>query len=371
MSWEIWQKLQPHLNNLPVTDLQYKFIGDQRWRLCEMKDMEVDLGGFLNQNFTYDYTEDYESPDDLMPEASKAVWIPVVYSVVLVVGLLGNALLLAVLAQKRQSWSISDTFILNLGFADFFLLLTLPLWAVQAAHGWIFGQVLCKISGAVFNKPLFAHVTCMLVWFFSLLLTVPDWVFLVEETDATKKVCIHKYSENKKLWSRLRHHVLGYLLPTAAVIICCFRVLLENRSRITQKNRAVRLILPLVVVFFLCWTPFNITLLVDTSKNPDDSSGNPQGALKTALMVTTVLGCIHTCLRPLLYLGLCLNFRNHSLDVLRCARHESKSSLWELGFESFRFISCTSDLFMTQIAIELEVSTESDQTEPRLLLATE
>lgn len=325
-----------------------------------MTNIEVDGGGIFNGSDPfYDYSDDYQSPDDSEPKAGEAVWIPVVYSVVLVVGLLGNALLLAVLAQKRQSWSISDTFILNLGVADLLLLLTLPLWAVQAAHdsGWIFEDVPCKISGAVFNinfycgiylllcicldcclsvasttqlcfhqKPLFAHVTCALVWVISLLLTIPDWLFLGAETKE-KTLCIHTYSETKKLWSRLPHHILGYLLPTV-VIICCFRVLLQNRSKITQKKRAVKVILPLVLVFFLCWMPYNITLLVDTA---NVFSGNPQGALKTALMVTTALGCVHACLRPLLYVGLCLNFRKHSLAVPRCDRHDSKSSLWELG----------------------------------------
>lgn len=119
--------------------------------------MDVDLGGFLNESNSYDYSEDYESPDDPEPKASEAVWIPVVYSVVLLVGLLvgllGNALLLAVLAKKRKAWTISDTFILNLSVVDILLLLTLPLWVLQAAHdpGWIVGDLPCKISGAVFN----------------------------------------------------------------------------------------------------------------------------------------------------------------------------------------------------------------------------
>lgn len=114
--------------------------------------MDVDVGGFLNQNLTYDYHDDYENPEDLL-EASNAVWILAVYPVVLLVGLLGNALLMAVLGLKKEPWRVSDIFILNLGIADLLLLLMLPLWAVQAAHdsGWVFGKVLCKISGAVFN----------------------------------------------------------------------------------------------------------------------------------------------------------------------------------------------------------------------------
>ena len=117
-----------------------------------MENMEVDLGGFLNQSESYDYDQDYEYKADDESEGSKAVWIPLLYSIVLVVGQLGNVLLLVILIQKRRSWSISDIFILHLGVADILLLATLPLRAVQAAeHGWRFGTELCKISGAVFN----------------------------------------------------------------------------------------------------------------------------------------------------------------------------------------------------------------------------
>ena len=114
--------------------------------------MEVDVGGLFDQNETYNY-EDYEYKEEITPRGSGAVLLPLLYSVGFVIGLLGNGLLLAVLAQKRRSWSISDTFILHLSVADVLLLLTLPLRAAQATgicDGCLRG-FLCKISGALFN----------------------------------------------------------------------------------------------------------------------------------------------------------------------------------------------------------------------------
>lgn len=143
-----------------------------------------------------------------------------------------------------------------------------------------------------------------------------------------KALCVHSYS----LVSRLLHHTLSFLLA-AALITCCSCILLRSKGLL--KQRAVIFILVLDVVFFLCWMPYNIALTVDTfrssSKEPDGISGNPESSLKKALMVTSALGCFHACLRPLLYLGLCGNFRKRTLAMLRCATVESKSSLWELG----------------------------------------
>lgn len=81
-----------------------------------------------------------------------ATFIVVLYSLTFVVGVLGNGLLLGVLVQSRRTWSVTDTFILHLALADVLLLVTLPVWAVQAAQaeGWTFGTPLCKITGSVF-----------------------------------------------------------------------------------------------------------------------------------------------------------------------------------------------------------------------------
>lgn len=114
--------------------------------------MDVILGGIFDQNYTYDY-EIYENNDSESRDG-KAVFIAVLYLLELVVGLLGNGLLLAVLAQKRQSWRLSDIFVLNLSVADILLLvMLLPLRAAQAAQlcEWCFKSFLCKINRAVFT----------------------------------------------------------------------------------------------------------------------------------------------------------------------------------------------------------------------------
>ncbi|KAG7474971.1 C-X-C chemokine receptor type 3-like [Solea senegalensis] len=336
--------------------------------------MDVELGGFLSQNSTYDYDDDYEYEEEREWRGGEAVLVPLLYAAGLIAGLLGNVLLLVVLTLKRRRWRAADTFILHLSAADILLLATLPLWATQAArpHGWCFGNVLCKISGAVFHmnfycgifllagvsvdrclsvvhstqlhllkRPLSVHASCVCVWCVSLLLTIPDWVFLIAETGASreKTLCDYNYSGSGTDWqllSRLCHLSLGFLLPVTALTACCSRILLrlQRRSEGLLKQSAVAVIVPLVAVFLLCWMPYNITLIVDTFsytwKEPHGAE-TEISSLKRALMVTSGLGCVHACVRPLLYLGLCGNFRKQTLALLRCAPVEFRGSLWDLG----------------------------------------
>ncbi|XP_074540499.1 C-X-C chemokine receptor type 3-like [Halichoeres trimaculatus] len=339
--------------------------------------MEVDLDGLLRENSTFDYMEDYEYPEDLDSRSSTSVVIPALYSVVLVIGLFGNGLLLAILALKRRSWTPSDTFILHLSITDVLLLLTLPLWAAEAAHlhGWCFGAFLCKLSGAVFNinfycgiflllcvtldhylsivhgiqlysqkKLRLVHISCLLVWLISLILSIPDWIFMKATKDEAqpKAQCVPDYSPSatdRRLVSHVPHHLLGFLLPAATLIICCSCILLrlQRSPKVLQTQRAfIMIILPLMAVFFVFWVPYNITLIVDTTRSGSKEHNGKQpestnDPLQTALMVTKALGCIHACLRPLLYFGLCGNFRKRVLAVLRCEKAGKEDSLWELG----------------------------------------
>lgn len=133
------------------------------------EDFYFDLGDLYYDNSSYynSSNEDCCRWDEGLCDLKEgmrfgAVFIPVLYTVAFVVGVLGNGVLLGVLVQSRRTWSVTDTFILHLGVADVLLLVTLPLWAAQAgqAHGWTFGKPLCKITGALFTVRGVQHGRC-------------------------------------------------------------------------------------------------------------------------------------------------------------------------------------------------------------------
>uniref|UniRef100_A0A3Q3ARS8 C-X-C motif chemokine receptor 3 n=1 Tax=Kryptolebias marmoratus TaxID=37003 RepID=A0A3Q3ARS8_KRYMA len=322
-----------------------------------------------NDSYAYDNCcdeEDICNPSEGM--SFEAIFVPVLYSVAFVVGILGNGLLLGVLFQSRRNWSVTDTFILHLGVADILLLLTLPLWAAQSASekGWTFYNPLCKITGTLFTINFYCgifllacisldrylsivHATqiCLVVWLFSLLLSIPDWIFLevVSDERRGKAECVRNYykfgqkpSSSLKTAARGLYHAVGFLLPSAVLIFCYSSILWQLRcgTQGLQKQRAFKVIIAVVAVFFICWTPYNITLMVDTIRQNNDSSPCEMNtSLDKALLVTSSLGYLHCSLNPILYAVVDVKIRRQLLNILRslgCKQRTHKpkcaSSFW-------------------------------------------
>ena len=103
------------------------------------------------------------------PPLPQNTLIPALYGVICLVGIVGNALAVYVLAQDgRARQTVANTFMLNLCVSDLLLLLSLPLWAVYYALGfhWPFGRLACKLCGAVLHLNLYASIffiVCMSV----------------------------------------------------------------------------------------------------------------------------------------------------------------------------------------------------------------
>ncbi|XP_026140317.1 C-X-C chemokine receptor type 3-like isoform X2 [Carassius auratus] len=311
-------------------------------------DTKITMGwkdiSFPDYNDSYDGIYNESCCDDLICDQESSMYFDSIFTLALVVGLVGNGLVLAVLWKKRLSMNVSEIFILHLSIANILLLLTLPFWAVQAAYDWIFGTVLCKMTGALFKinfycgifmlccisvdrylsivhavqmysrrKPIVTHCCCLMVWLFCLLLSIPDWIFLKDYKDSRrqkKTECAAFYpSDSWCLATRLLYHMLGFILPALIMMFCysCILLRLRRGSQCKQKKGAIRVIVALVVAFFIHWTPYNITLIIDTIQTNeaiDPSNQTSCGTLTSldvALTATTKLGYLHCCVHPVIY----------------------------------------------------------------------
>lgn len=282
--------------------------------------------------------------------------LPLVYSLVFVLGVVGNGLMVAVLLRRRRdSLRITEIYLLHLGLADLLFLAVLPFVAAKQAAGWVFGEPLCKLLSAMVclnllcgslllacisfdrylaivhavpsmhnRRPRTVHLTCALLWLLCIGLSAPELVFAtVVEHSGYAPQCSHKSLKagNWMLLSRALTHLLGFFLPLVVMGYCYSTVVVtlcrHGRRSSLEKQGAVRLALLVTAVFCLCWLPYNITKLLELLVILGPLSHlSCESALKQSLVVSESLGYVHCCLNPILYAFAGVRFRKELLRLL-------------------------------------------------------
>uniref|UniRef100_A0A671M0F8 Atypical chemokine receptor 4a n=1 Tax=Sinocyclocheilus anshuiensis TaxID=1608454 RepID=A0A671M0F8_9TELE len=312
-----------------------------------------------SSNFSYD---DYQTICEKGDVRSFArIFLPAVFVLSLVIGLAGNALVVAVYAYCKQLKTMTDTFILHLAVADLLLLLTLPFWAADAVHGWELGVTVCKLVSALYtinftcSMMLLAHISmdqylaltpgarntgitrafqkkhcvklCLVVWTVAFFLGVPDLVFSTVRELPHKKSCIAMYQSDMALRAKASLEVvevvIGFLLPLIVMLFCytCVgRALLKlPQERRWRKWRSIRVLLAMVGVFVVTQLPYNVVKFcraMDIMYTFVTHCGVSK-ELDKATQVTESLALTHCCLNPVLYTFIGSSFRQH---VSKCAK---------------------------------------------------
>ncbi|XP_068931200.1 C-X-C chemokine receptor type 1 [Petaurus breviceps papuanus] len=301
-------------------------------------------------------------------------FVMVIYNIVFFLSLLGNSLVVLVILYNRLSRTVTDIYLLNLAIADLLFALSLPLWAASKVKGWIYGKSLCKFvsllkevnfySGilllacisvdrylaivhatrALTQKRHWVKFICMGIWGLSLLLSMPILFF----REAVKSeyygfVCYENFGNDTEKWRmilRILPQSFGFALPLLVMIFCySFTLRTLSEAHMGQKHRVMRVIFAVVLVFLLCWLPYNVVLITDTllrTKMIQDSCPRRE-AIEQAMDFTEILGFLHSCLNPIIYVFIGQKFRHSFLKILAAHGVVSKDFLarHHISFSSF------------------------------------
>ncbi|XP_070813222.1 C-X-C chemokine receptor type 2-like [Pituophis catenifer annectens] len=278
-----------------------------------------------------------------------------IYFLVCILSLLGNSLVILVVSYSKGNHSVTDVYLLNLAIADLLFAVTLPIWAVYRAHEWIFGTFMCKIASvlkevnfysgvlllafisfdrylaivyatrAATQKRHWVKFVCIGIWLFAFLFSLPvirfREAFTVSNPHHT--VCYENIGGNQttkwRVVLRILPQVFGFLLPLTIMIICygiTVHRLYQTKNK--QKKKAMKVILAVVLVFVLCWLPYNIALLFDTLLRIRyiNDTCSVRERIDDALSGTEILGVAHSCINPIIYAFIGQKFRNNFLKIL-------------------------------------------------------
>ncbi|XP_009993958.1 PREDICTED: C-C chemokine receptor type 6 [Chaetura pelagica] len=296
------------------------------------------------------------------------VFLPVSYSLICIIGLVGNVFVVMTFALYERAKSMTDVYLFNMAIADILFVLTLPLWAVYyAADKWIFGDFLCKMTKGIYainfscgmlllafismdryiaivqatksfklRARTLAHskLICLVVWVSSILISTSSFLYNESYTfsNETKEVCdqrFDKMSESKVLKSLLLFLQVGFgfFIPFMFMLFCyTFIVKSLQQAQNSNKNKAIRVIVLIVAVFLVCQVPYNIVLLVTAiNMGKVGKSCENDKIMSYAKYSTETIAFLHCCLNPVLYAFIGVKFRSYFVKIMKdlcCMRYK-------------------------------------------------
>ncbi|XP_044196257.1 C-C chemokine receptor type 1-like [Thunnus albacares] len=308
-------------------------------------------------DYNYTYDDDDEKPvgpcnrdsDNLL-----GAQLSTIYYFMFLFSLFGNGLVLVIIHRFEKLTTVTNILLLNLVVSSLIFMSSLPFLGVyKQLSNWIFGKVMCKIVGSVyylgfyssvlfltlltFDRHLavvysvggsqvrnqrYALLSCAVVWLVSGLACIPQMIlhttFIHHMTNKT--LCqehpgyLTFVDADKLRDSRFYLQLFLFLLfPLIVIVYCYIRIAITViSSKIVTKFKTVRLIFIIVLLFFICWTPFNVVQLI-----PDeDLSCEELQKRGYALQVTRDIAYIYFCISPIFYTFVGRKFQSYFRQLL-------------------------------------------------------
>lgn len=289
-----------------------------------------------------------------LPVTGWRHWFALIcYAVVILLGVPGNALV-AYVTAFRMPRSVNALWFMNLAIADLLCCLSLPLLMVPLAQDlhWPFGAIACKILHGLlymlmycsvliltiisldrwllvtrpawcqnWRQPHLAKWVCLGTWVLALIGTIPQFIHMEERKQGNKLECLGFYASLTHAWATVvLRFLLGFLLPFLIISYSHWTVYQRANKRSGHRQsggskRTLRVILAVVITFFLCWIPLHIidAVMVIFHKAVGETRVN----LHLAHLLALCLAYFNSCLNPLLYVCLGRGFKENLIKTLK------------------------------------------------------
>uniref|UniRef100_A0A3B4ZYE1 Oxoglutarate receptor 1 n=1 Tax=Stegastes partitus TaxID=144197 RepID=A0A3B4ZYE1_9TELE len=225
-------------------------------------------------------------------------YLPVTYSIIFIVGLLGNLTSISIYVTKLRPWKSSTILMVNLALADLLYVLSLPflVYYYTNEESWLLGDFLCRFVRAGFHFNLYGSIlfltclavfryvvvmkplraaqvqqkfwgvaACSAVWIVAAVEVTPMLTMISLEVRDNKTSCsdfASTISDDGMQWYGWLLTALGFLLPLVVVFMCCVGIVrqLGKGPNISSPSRmrARRVTVLILVVFVLCFLPYHI-----------------------------------------------------------------------------------------------------------------
>ncbi|KAM4528554.1 proteinase-activated receptor 2-like [Odontesthes bonariensis] len=347
--------------------------------LCWMRTCVTDKADITGKGFTGTETEDgvwvSAQAQQILTSRLTTVFLPIIYIIVIVVGLPTNLLAIWVFLFRTKKKHPSSIYMANLALADLLFVVWVPLKIAYHFNGnnWIYGDGLCKVLVAFFYGNMYCSISfiacisvqrywavvypmsqmqrgnsvaisvSIAVWAVVWLLTIPLYLYDQEVKVANLNILTchdvtRPYQRKIAAGYFLTMGTVGFVVPTVVCIISYVLMLKALRNSMADPNvskkrrKAVVLIVTVLVMFLVCFTPSNIMLLVHYILLLGEVQNNLYGFYITTLCFAS----LNSCFDPFVYYFISEDFREHVKNTFLC-RSERTVERMRVSFTALKF----------------------------------
>ncbi|ELU15435.1 hypothetical protein CAPTEDRAFT_84087, partial [Capitella teleta] len=293
------------------------------------------------------------------------------YTIAMLLGIVGNALIIIVIGLHKKLHTATNLYLANLAVSDL-CTSSFSMWVhlgSSIAPDWPFGEGVCKVTSFVqalcATSSVFFMVVIAVDRFFAIVLPLrrhgryilrkSTWVIstIVIATwlaaaatavpqilhwklitlvwsDKTETFCDEDWPKQTWIFTCVLPSpiqvVLLYFSPLIIIVLTYASIVttlwkthdcgaINGAHHQRQKyQKVVRMLICLLLAFFICWTPFQAIVLYDTHR-PSNQDASMVSYIKDLKYAFTFLAYFNSALNPILYGALNTNFRRGIADI--------------------------------------------------------
>ncbi|NXV26454.1 BKRB2 protein, partial [Rissa tridactyla] len=291
---------------------------------------------------------------------------------IFILGGIENSFVLIVLCFHKSRCTVAEIYLANMALADLLLVCTLPFWAINISNNfqWPFGLFLCKAVNIMSNMNFYSSIyfltlvsvdrylalvktmslgrmrrtacakwNSFVVWMCALLICSPAMVFrnlkYYEEYNIT--ACGLVYPDS--YWEPINNcllNIVGFVIPLCVITYCTVQIIkalqsseLQKLKLVQMERKATMLVLAVLLLFIVCWLPFQISTFIDTICYLVPTFKCLEEINDILTQVATYCAYSNSCLNPVLYVIVGKHFQKKAVEFYkdlfpkRCRKSQS------------------------------------------------
>ncbi|XP_007889005.1 2-oxoglutarate receptor 1 [Callorhinchus milii] len=323
--------------------------------------------GEINSMNGSNVTNEPNDPCFNLDEKLMKYYLPVMYSFIFFIGLIGNIIAITVYIFKIRPWKSNTVINCNLILTDLLYVSSLPfiIYSYINSNSWKLGEFMCKFTRLIFylnlygsimflmclsifrflviiyplrayevQKKPWAFLACCLVWLITIAEVLPMITFITLESKSNTFTCLDFGSspnpEQLLVYSWILT-VLGYLIPLLIIFICSLKIVYTLKKgpyvNLASKLRARRLIIVILIVFTICFLPLHLFRLLRLYfRLPNVTETCLTHTVNAIYIITRPIAALHTFCNLALYI-IDDNFKQALISLFTCkSQSETRNS---------------------------------------------